>query len=263
MQRWALDSQAEASQQWGFASTTLKHLFTTSPQQRYAPSVWALESHWRQKRPDETSVITFANTLFLCFYSLRNNKKKACQKYLFSSKSIHLSELLFVSHFCFLFAFVHVCVFPPLGCKHSAGRRQQQPPVRWGQPMESATGKETGPQVNLHDITPMLIWWWWWWFFIFVSNISFFSLSFPFSSSPVAVFTKVNEKKKTTSRLSQQNNQQFKCGVFICRKTQENFRRGQRGAEQIPVFGVVKANRMNHTTACWLSRSNVLRRQPV
>lgn len=111
MQRWALDSQAEASQQRGFASTTLKHLFTTSPQQRYAPSVWALESHWRQKRPDETSVITFANTLFLCFYSLRNDKKKPCQKYLFSSKSIHLSELLFLSHFCFLFVFVHVCFF--------------------------------------------------------------------------------------------------------------------------------------------------------
>lgn len=193
MQRWALDSQAEASQQRGFASTTLKHLFTTSPQQRYAPSVWALESHWRQKRPDETSVIAFANTLFLCFYSLRNNKKNPVRNICFPLNQFTCQSFSssLISVFCL---FLCMCVFFfPLGCKHSAGRRQQQP--RWGQPVESATGKETGPQVNLHGITPMLIWWWWGGgggFCIFVSNISFFSLSFPFSSSPIAVFAKVN-----------------------------------------------------------------------
>lgn len=182
-ERWTGSRQSvgalEASQQWGLCFETLKHLFTTSPQHCYSPTLWALESHWWQMRPDETSVKNISkHTLSLFLYSYESTRR--VRNICFPVKRFIcqcLSSSL-ISIFCL---FLCVCVFFfPLDCKQSAAR-WREPPVRWSQPVESATGKETGRRVNLHHTDAYTM-------RFFAFNISFFSPSFSFSS-PIAVFT--------------------------------------------------------------------------
>lgn len=144
-ERWTGSRQSGGGESTvGVCFETLKHLFTTSPQQCYAPTVWALESHWWQMRPDETSAKNISkHTLSLFLYSYESTKDVSEIQYLFSSKMIHLSVLVSLSHFYFLFVFVYVWgFFFSLDCKRSAARRQERPPVRWGQSVGSATGKK-------------------------------------------------------------------------------------------------------------------------
>lgn len=121
--------------------------------------MWALESHRWQIGLRETSV--------------NNSSKHTLSPFIYASESTkHVSEIFvfqwndslvtarrpppfppLISIFCFIvFAYAF---FSFLDCKQ---RQQERPPVRQGQPVQAATGKDNKREVNLHFI-PLPEWW--------------------------------------------------------------------------------------------------------